>query len=465
MDRKKAIVIAKCAVGLGVIPVLLWAHSTGPDAHHTAVPVPGGPEPSCNQVGCHVGTTVNGGGGNVTISTTTNNTYTPGQKQTFTITVTDSAARVYGFQMTARPSGDLAHSTGTFTPGSRQFVLCASTALTDVGRTRTGTSCPASQPVEFIEHSRPFTTNTITVDWTPDASASGPIAIYVAANAANGNGNETGDHIYTANITLQPAVTQPVCSVTATPSISSGGIVNASDFGAKAGVAPGTWVEIYGQNLAGSSREWAGSDFSGNNAPTQLDGVAVTIGGKQAFIRFVSSGQVDAQVPDGIGTGPVPVVVTNCGGSSGAANINASATLPGILAPASFKVNGKQYVVAQLPDTKFAGDPAILPAAERPVRPGETITLYGIGFGPVNPSFAPGVIVGGQNRVTGNLKILFGQVDATSSIQYAGLSPNFIGLYQFNVTVPSSVPAGDQQLSVTLDGVDTGQNMFITVRP
>lgn len=465
MDRTKAIFIAKCAVAVGVVPVLLWAHAAGPDAHHTAVPVPGGAEPSCNQIGCHVGTALNGGGGNVTISTATNNTYTPGQKQTFTITVTDSAARVYGFQMTARPAGDLAHSTGTFTPGSRQFVLCAATALSDVGRTRTGASCPASQPVEFIEHSQPFTTNTITVDWTPDASASGPINIYVSANAANGNGNESGDHIYTANITLQPAAAQPGCSVTAPPSVGSGGIVSASDFGGKSGVAPGTWIEIYGQNLAGSTREWAGSDFSGNNAPTQLDGVAVTIGGKQAFIRFISSGQVNAQVPDGIGTGPVPVVVANCGGSSAAANINASATLPGILAPASFKVNGKQYVVAQLPDAKFAGDPSILPAAERPVRPGETITLYGIGFGPVSPAFAPGVIVGAQNRITGNLTIRFGQVDATSAIQYAGLSPNFIGLYQFNVTVPSNVPAGDQPLSVSLDGVDTGQNLFITVRP
>ena len=37
-------------------------------------------------------------------------------------------------------------------------------------------------------------------DWTPPATAVGNITIYVAGNAANGNGNEQGDHIYTANV-------------------------------------------------------------------------------------------------------------------------------------------------------------------------------------------------------------------------------------------------------------------------
>ena len=462
MDRKKTIVIGKCAVGIGVIPVLLWAHAAGPDAHHTAVPISGGAEPSCNLVGCHIGTPLNGGGGNVTISTTTNNTYTPGQKQTFTIKITDSAARVYGFQMTARPSSDLAHSIGTFTPGTGQFVLCASTDLNDFGTARRGASCGSNQPVEFVEHSQPSSSNTITVDWTADTSASGPIVIYVSANAANGNQNaDPGDHIYTANITLQPAA---ACSVSGMPTISSGGVISAGDFGGKAGVAPGTWIEIYGQNLSGSTREWGGSDFNGSNAPTQLDGVGVTIGGKAAFIRFIKPEQVNVQVPDGIGTGPVPVVVTNCGGSSAAATVTASATLPGVLAPASFKAGGKQYVVAQLADNKFAGDPSIVSATERPARPGETVTLYGIGFGPVNPASAAGVIVSGQNQLTGALKVMFGQVQATA-IPYQGLAPNFVGLYQINVTIPTTVPAGDQALSVTLDGADTGQNLFVTIRP
>lgn len=465
MDRKKIIVVAKCTVGIGVIPVLLWAHAAGPDAHTTAVPVTPTAEPNCNQVGCHVGTAVNGGGGNVVISTTTNNTYTPGQKQTLTITITDSAARRYGFQMTARPTSDLTTQAGTFTPGAKQGVLCASASLSDAGASRSGAACPSNRPLEFIEHTyqapNETLTNTITVDWTAPSSSVGPITVYVSANAANGNGNEMGDHIYTANITLQPAA---ACSVSGTPAISSGGVISAGDFGGQAGVAPGTWIEIYGQNLAGSTREWGGSDFTGSNAPTQLDGVGVTIGGKAAFIRFISPGQVNVQVPDGTGTGPVPVVVTNCGGSSAAATVTASATLPGVLAPASFKAGGKQYVAAQLTDGKFAGDPSVISVTERPAKPGETITLYGIGFGPVNPASAAGVIVSGQNQLTGALKVMFGQVQATA-IPYQGLSPGFVGLYQINVTVPSTVPAGDQALSVTLDGADTGQNLFLTVRP
>ena len=66
------------------------------------------------------------------------------------------------------------------------------------------------------------------------------------------------------------------------PSISL--VVSASGFDGFSAVAPDTLVEIYGNNFAPDTRQWAGSDFTGNNAPTSLDGVQVTIGGQNAFI-------------------------------------------------------------------------------------------------------------------------------------------------------------------------------------
>ena len=134
-------------------------------------------------------------------------TYTPGQKQTLTIKITDPVARVYGFQISARLGSDHTKQAGTFTPGTRQFVLCAATSLNDFGTNRPSSgACPATKPLEFAEHTAPFTTGTITVDWTPPATASGNIDIYVAANAANGNTTELGDHIYTSSLTVTPAV-------------------------------------------------------------------------------------------------------------------------------------------------------------------------------------------------------------------------------------------------------------------
>src|SRR5271165_6630337 len=64
----------------------------------------------------------------------------------------------------------------------------------------------------------------------------------------------------------------------APPVITGGGIVSASAFGAFSDIAPGTWIEIYGANLAPGTRGWASSDFNNGVGPTSLDGVTVSIG-------------------------------------------------------------------------------------------------------------------------------------------------------------------------------------------
>jgi uncharacterized protein (TIGR03437 family) len=63
------------------------------------------------------------------------------------------------------------------------------------------------------------------------------------------------------------------------PTISPSGVISASAFGAFSSIAPGDLIEIYGSNLAADSRTWAGTDFTGINAATSLDGTSVTVGG------------------------------------------------------------------------------------------------------------------------------------------------------------------------------------------
>jgi uncharacterized protein (TIGR03437 family) len=442
MKRERKVLIVKFGLIVGA-PVVLWAYASGPVAHKTGVPGTG--ESTC--VSCHTGVPLNGGGGSLVISASGGANYTPGQKQTVTIQINDSAARRYGFQMTARLSSDLNQQAGTFTPGANQFVICAASDPSDEGANRSGSTCPASQPLEFIEHSSPFQTNTISVGWTPPASASGDIEIWVSANAANGDGASGGDHIYNGSIKLSPA------SSALKPVLSQGGVINAAQFGAKAGVSPGTWLEIYGSNLSTTTREWTGADFSGNTAPTSLDGVSVSIAGKAAFLRYISPGQINAQVPDDIGTGPVPVVVTNSNGPSDPLTVTAVAAQPGLLAP--FSSGGKQYIAA------FQGRTVVGSPTFTPVKPGDVITLYGIGFGTVSPAVPAGRIADQLNSIVAPLKIRIGGSDATAS--YQGLAPNFVGLYQFNITVPN-VGDGDQPVAVDLGGISTGQDIYITVK-
>src|SRR5206468_717032 len=67
-----------------------------------------------------------------------------------------------------------------------------------------------------------------------------------------------------------------------------------------------------------------------------------------------------------------------------------------LLAPDVFKVDGKQYVVAQFADQSFVGRPGLIAGLNfRPAKPGEVITIYAIGCGPVTPPIPAGTIASG----------------------------------------------------------------------
>jgi uncharacterized protein (TIGR03437 family) len=247
------------------------------------------------------------------------------------------------------------------------------------------------------------------------------------------------------------------------PVIQSGGVLSASAFGGSSSIAPGTWIEIYGSNLAGSTREWAGSDFSGSTAPRSLDGTSVTIAGQKAFIRYISPGQVNAQVPSNISPGPQQVTVSTNNGTSALYSITVNATQAGVLAPPLFMLGGKQYVAALHADGTFVLPPnAIAGVSSKQAQPGETILVYGIGFGSVTPDIAAGQSVGVANQLALPLQIQFGSTAA--SLSYAGLAPNFIGLYQFNVVVPNISDSDLVPFSVNLGGTPGSQTLCIAVK-
>jgi uncharacterized protein (TIGR03437 family) len=427
--------------------VLLYAYATGPEPRHTAAP--GDDKLACTTAGCHVGTALNGGGGNVKITFAAGQVYTPGVPQTFTVVITDPVARAYGFQMTARLESNLANGqAGNFTPGPQQIVIC------DDGSVRQSAGCPANAPIQFIEHGDPYRgTNQIQVSWTPPAVDVGNVHIYVAANAANGDGNNTGDHIYTADYVLIP---QAGSSAPAITSVSS-----ASGFSAEAGLASGTWLEIYGTNLSTATRTWGGADFTGTKAPTSVEGVSVTVNGVPAYVAYVSPTQVNVQAPDDSTVGPVAIQVTSGGAASNVVTMTKKAIAPALLAPGAFNVNSKQYVVAQFADQTFVGPAGLIAGvAFRPAKPGEVITIYAVGCGPVSPPTPAGTIASGVSSLQNPPTFHLGS--ATATVQYAGLVSGLVGLYQFNLVVPN-VPGGDVPLTMDAGGVSANEGLLVTV--
>jgi uncharacterized protein (TIGR03437 family) len=144
--------------------------------------------------------------------------------------------------------------------------------------------------------------------------------------------------------------------------------------------------------------------------------------------------------------------------------ITVNPTQPEVYAPPAFNINGNQYVAALLSDgVTYVLPPGTIPGVtSRQAKPGETITIYGIGFGPVSPAIPAGQIVKQSNAITEPLVMLFGQTQATTT--YAGLAPNLVGLYQINVVVPSSVQNNDlEPLSFTLSGSANSQVLYTAV--
>ena len=242
------------------------------------------------------------------------------------------------------------------------------------------------------------------------------------------------------------------------------GVMSASGFGGLEAIAPASWIEIYGQNFAPAARQWQGSDFSTNTAPTSLDGVSVRIGGRAAYVSYISPGQVNVQVPSGLTPGAAQVTVTNGVTASTPYSIAVSALQPGLLEIRTFN-SPTRFAAALFPDNAtFVLPPATgVPLPARRARTGDTVTLNGIGFGPVTPDVPAGQVAAQANRLQASFRIFFNGISAT--VAYAGLAPGTVGLYQFNVVVPPGVlPANDQvMLTFQLNGVPGTQKLYTAI--
>jgi len=428
------------AVGVVLSAAIIYGYQTGPDPRHTGAP---GDDPlACATSGCHVGTPLNGGGGNVALNFQNGMTYTPGVQQSFSIVITDPVAKAYGFQMTARLESNLANGqAGDFTAGTQQLVLC------DDASFKGSKGCPASAPVQFIEHSAPFLTNTISVVWTPPASNAGNVHIYVAANAANHDGAETGDHIYTANYTLTPQSggggNAPVITA----------VVNGASF--QPGIESGSWSTVFGTNLSATARIWnADTEIINGKLPTSLDGVSITVNNKPAAIYFISPTQINFQAPTDSALGPVSVTVSNANGTSAAAVAQLQRDAPGFF---MFDPQARKYVAALVANSDgsatFLGPPSLFGSSvtTRPAKPGEVLELYGTGFGPTKPAVPSGQVFTGAAPASDKVTVTIGGVAAT--VQFAGITG--AGLYQLNVAVPLTLSAGDQKIVATINSVRT----------
>jgi uncharacterized protein (TIGR03437 family) len=223
----------------------------------------------------------------------------------------------------------------------------------------------------------------------------------------------------------------------------------------QAGFASAGWVTIFGTNLSPVTDNWTASIADGG-LPTSLDGVSVTIGGLPAYVEYISPTQVNAVAPNA-GAGTVPVTVSAPNGASTTAMAVART-----VQPAFFQWGA--YAVATRQDYTYAAKNGVFPETTVPAAPGDTIILWGTGFGPTNPAAPIGAEVPSSATyfTAGAVIVSLGNTPVT--VYGAALTPGFAALYQVAIQIPESMADGDYPVVATVSGAQSPSSVLPTVR-
>jgi uncharacterized protein (TIGR03437 family) len=241
------------------------------------------------------------------------------------------------------------------------------------------------------------------------------------------------------------------------PAIATNGIVPV--YSNVSTIQQGEWISIYGTNLAGTATVWNG-DF-----PLSLGGTSVLIDGKPAYLWFVSPTQLNVQVPTDTTTGPISVTVTTAGGTATSTVTMAqiapmfdlldSKHVAGIILrpDGSGGYGGGSYDVLGPTGTSL-GYPTVAAKA------GDTVELFGVGFGPTTPAVPAGAPFSGSAPATSSVNLVINGQTITPT--YVGETS--AGLIQINLTIPPGLGTGDVTLQAIVGGIQTPAGVMMSVQ-
>ncbi len=348
------------------------ANSAGPPLSRTGAPG----ELTCAISGCHLGNPVNSGGGTLTISGVPAN-YTPNQEVDITVTIVQSGRIRFGFQATVLD--DQGRAAGTIT-------------VTEAARTQSFSGQVGQNLRPYIMHSFGGTSangganqGRWTFRWRAPQQDVGRITFHAAANAANNNGSESGDLIYTTSVSTQP-----------TPAVANVATVSAASFAQNTSLAPDSIVAGFGTGLSVNV-----VSATTNPLPTQLDGTEIevrdaTSTDRKAGLFFVAPTQANYVIPAGSVNGPATVRVKRSGNVVAQGNITIESVSPGIFtansggtgvpAAVAFRLTAGGAQTFEPIFTFQNGVPTAIPIDLGPATDQVFLILFGSGFKNATPA-------------------------------------------------------------------------------
>lgn len=184
------------------------ARSTGPAARLTGAP--GDNQLACTQ--CHTTSPLNSGKGSLRIVFSGGSQYTPGATYRMKVEIRDPDQVRWGFQISAR----LASAPATAQAGDLRTVDGFTQVICENAAAK---PCADDKPIQLLMHNAAGTRNgtpggvDFEFDWTAPQAGAGSVTFYAAGNAANGNGNNQGDYIYTTSLSVDEAPSRPALAV------------------------------------------------------------------------------------------------------------------------------------------------------------------------------------------------------------------------------------------------------------
>jgi uncharacterized protein (TIGR03437 family) len=216
------------------------------------------------------------------------------------------------------------------------------------------------------------------------------------------------------------------------PSIAAGGAVSAASLASGMPLVPGSYISVFGLNLASGSNP-AGSLPLGDT----LGGTEVLLGGEPLPLQYAGPGQINAVVPYDVPVNSVQqLTVQRNGASSLPETVVVAAAQPAVFTQDQSGTGAGAIMVVKTNSSQFLNTP------QTPATAGDALVIYATGLGAVTPAVAAGSAAPSSPLSTTANEVTVTIGGETAPVFFAGLTPGYSGLYQVNVYVPTGIAVG-----------------------
>ncbi len=230
------------------------------------------------------------------------------------------------------------------------------------------------------------------------------------------------------------------------------GIVNGAGFSAGKPVAAGSLISIFGNFL---------NEFPGLASrlplPIAFKHVSVSFDFPEegisvpAAVSYASPQQLNVQVPWEVAGFNFALVKVRIEDSvSEVFDLDLSDYAPGIF---EANIGGTQFGAVTHADGSLV-------SPGNPASSGETVVVYATGTGPVETPQTTGYAAPGDRLIRTSSVPTVTIAGQQGAVYFSGLAPGFVGLYQINVTLPSSLPSGNQELQIISNGITSNKTLL-----